>query len=79
MKHLETYHFYASSCATWVTTTPDRDLAQLIEMMVQEGYPFNLFMVPGAHDSEYQIKMYCPQVEGAEWLGTFNFNEENEE
>jgi hypothetical protein len=78
MKHLETYHFYASSCAQWATTTPERDLAQLIELMTKDGYPFNIFMVPGAHDAEYQIKMYCPQVEGAEWLGTFNMKEDNE-
>ena len=32
-KHLTDYHFYASSCATWATTTPDRDLPALIELM----------------------------------------------
>lgn len=72
MKHTTDYHFYASSCAQWATTTPDRDLAQLIELMLKDKYPFNIFMVPGAHDAVYEIKMYCPQVEGAEWLGTFN-------
>ena len=71
MKHNKDYHFYASSCATWVTTTPDRGLDVVLKMMDKEGYPYNLYIVPGPHDAEYEIKMYCPQVEGAEWLGSF--------
>ena len=75
MKHTTDYHFYASSCATWVTTTPDRDLAQVLEMMNREGYTYNLYMVPVPYDAPYEIKRYAPQVEGAELLGTFDFNE----
>ena len=76
-KHLTDYHFYASSCATWATTTPDRDLPALIELMNKEGYTYNIYMVPTKWNAEYEIKLYCPQVEGAEWLGSFTFDKEN--
>jgi membrane-anchored protein YejM (alkaline phosphatase superfamily) len=64
-------HFYASSCAMWATTNDERDLPALLDMMEKDGYTFNLFSVPGSHNAEYDIKMYQPQVEGAEYLGTF--------
>lgn len=64
-------HFYASSVAQWATTDETRDLPALIELMDKDGYPYNLFLVPGKHTDEYEIKMYQPQVKGAEWLGTF--------
>ena len=76
MKHTKDYHFYASSAATWATTTPERDLAQLIELMEAEELTFNIYIVPGSHDAPYEIKMYRPQVEGVEWLGTFDFNKD---
>lgn len=78
MKHLTDYHFYAASAATWATTTPDRSLPQLITMMRKEGMTFNLYMVPGPHDTNYEIRMYQPQVYGAEFLGVF-FREGDEE
>jgi hypothetical protein len=64
-------HFYASSCAMWATTNEERDLPALLELMDKDGYTYNLFSVPVSHDAEYDIKMYQPQVKGAEWLGTF--------
>jgi hypothetical protein len=64
-------HFYASSVAQWATTTDTRDLPALLELMDKDGLTYNLFSVPGSHNAEYDIKMYQPQVEGAEWLGTF--------
>ena len=76
MKHTKDYHFYASSAATWITTTPKRDLTQVIKMMNKEGYTYNLYIVPLPYDAEYEIKMYAPQVAGAECLGTFDFNKE---
>ena len=67
----ENQHFYASSCAMWATTNEERDLPALLDLMNKDGYTYNLFRVPGKHDATYSIKMYQPQVEGAEWLGTF--------
>ena len=64
-------HFYASSVADWVTTNDKRDLRELLKMMDGFGYPYNLFLVPVAHDANYEIKMYQPQVEGTKWLGYF--------
>lgn len=68
---MKDFHFYASSVAQWATTTDTRDLSELIELMNKDGYTYNLFRVPGSHIAEYEIKMYQPQVEGVEWLGTF--------
>ena len=67
----ENTHFYASSVADWVTTNDTRDLRELLKMMDKFGYPYNLFLVPLPHTANYEIKMYQPQVEGAQWLGFF--------
>ena len=67
----ESTHFYASSVAAWVTTTPERDLRQLIKHMERDGFSYNLFLVPLPHTANYDIKMYQPQVEGTQWLGFF--------
>jgi hypothetical protein len=64
-------HFYASSVAQWVTTPDERDLRQLLKLMDKDGYPYNLYLVPVAHDAQYDIKMYQPQVNGSQWLGFF--------
>lgn len=66
-----TSHFYASSIATWVTTTPTRTLKELLAHMEREGYEFNLFYVPVPYDASYSIRMYQPQVEGTLFLGHF--------
>jgi hypothetical protein len=68
---MKDHHFYASSCAMWATTNETRDLPALLDLMNKDGYTYNLFRVPGKHDATYTIKMYQPQVPGAEWLGTF--------
>ena len=65
-------HFYASSVAQWATTTPERDLRQLLKLMDKDGFSYNLFLVPVAHDAQYEIKMYQPQVDGTQWLGFFS-------
>jgi hypothetical protein len=65
------FHFFASSVATWVTTTDNRTLPDVIELMEGESYIYSLFLVPGAWDSNYEIRHYAPQVEGAMILGTF--------
>jgi hypothetical protein len=64
-------HFFASSAATWMLTTPERNLKQVLDMMMKEGYPFNLFLVPLPYDADYEINMYQPQVEGTQYLGYF--------
>lgn len=68
----EGMHFFASSAATWMTTTPKRSLSDLLSAMQAEGLTFNLFLVPLPHDADYEIKTYRPQVEGAQWLGFFD-------
>jgi hypothetical protein len=73
----ESTHFYASSVAAWVTTTPERDLRQLIKHMERDGFSYNLFLVPLPHTANYEIKMYQPQVEGTQWLGYFETKKGN--
>ena len=70
-KEVEPFHFFASSVATWVTTTDKRTLPDVIELMEDEGYIYSLFLVPGSWESDYQIRHYAPQVDGAVILGTF--------
>lgn len=62
-------HFFASSVATWMTTSPKRSLKQLLAAMDKEGYAYNLWLVPGPYDADYEIAFYQPQVEGAVWCG----------
>ena len=72
MNHDNTkHHFYASSVTMWATTTPDRTLSDLLKLMEKDGHVFNLFHVPVSYDTNYDIKMYQPQVEGTVWLGFF--------
>ncbi len=65
------FHFFASNVATWIVTTDERTLPDVIRYMEQDSYIYSLFMVPGAWDSNYEIRHYAPQVEGAMLLGTF--------
>jgi hypothetical protein len=67
----ENMHFYAASVADWVTTNDKRDLRGLLKIMDGFGYSYNLFLVPVPHNTNYEIKMYQPQVEGTQWLGYF--------
>lgn len=69
-------HFFASSAATWAVTDDKRDLRALLKLMDKEGYTYNLFLVPVPHDTDYEIRMYQPQVEGTEWLGSFNMEKQ---
>ena len=72
-------HFFAASVGAWATTTPERDLRQLLRLMEKDGLGFNLFLVPLPHDADYQISFYQPQVEGAQWLGYFDVKEQAHE
>jgi hypothetical protein len=71
MNKPENHHFFASSLAQWVTTNDERDLRDLLKIMEEDGYSYNLFLVPLPHDAEYTINFYQPQVKGTVWLGHF--------
>jgi len=64
----EHHHFFASSVATWRTMI---DLGELIQFMKKEGYPFNVWLVPGPEAQNYQIAYFTPQVEGIVWLAFY--------
>ena len=67
----EKFHFYASSAAEWMTTTPTRDLRQLLRYMDKQGYGYNLFLVPLPWNAEYKIGSYTPLVPGIVFMGYF--------
>lgn len=69
---MQQHHFYASSAAEWMTTTPHRDIRQLLKLMDKSKYQYSLWLVPLPHDASYQIEQYAPKVEGAILIGTFN-------
>jgi hypothetical protein len=66
----EHHHFFASSAASWRTSA---DLDVVIEAMKAEGYPFNLWLVPGPEAQDYTISMFTPQVEGIVWLAFYGW------
>ena len=70
-------HFYAASCATWATTTPERNLHQLLKLMDAEGLPYSLWFVPAPHDAHYSIEMYQPKIDGAQWCEFIEPNKRN--
>jgi hypothetical protein len=70
-KDVQPFHFYASSVATWATTTETRDLRALIKLMEKQGFNYSLFYVPLPADSSYKIERFVPQVAGLIWLGHF--------
>ena len=75
MQKQEPFHFFASSIATWATTTKHRSLRDLLELMESEPYRYSLWKVPGDDDANYSIEHYAPKVEGAVWLGAFDVQE----
>lgn len=65
------FHFFASSVADWGTTTDERTLPDLIELMEGFGYKYSLWMVPGNWQTNYNIEWYAPKVEGALMVGVY--------
>lgn len=69
------HHFFAASVATWATTNDERTLQDLIKLMDKERLPYNLWLVPVPHDTDYNIEWFAPSVEGVMHLGTFKFKQ----
>ena len=62
------FHFYASSVGEWRVSD---DIEALIKGMKRSGLDFAIWKVPGAKDSQYEIRNYAPVVEGWTYLGTY--------
>jgi hypothetical protein len=58
-------HFFLTSVAQWLTTGPDRTLAQAVKAMDKDGYPYTIWAIPAPPDADYEIEEYRPKVEGA--------------
>jgi hypothetical protein len=69
------HHFFAASATMWVTTNDKRTLQGVLKIMDKEKQAYNLYRVPVAHDTEYDIEWFMPQVEGTMHLGTFTFKQ----
>lgn len=63
---VQPFHFFASNLGTWMV---DEDMHKLIARMEDEGLGYNIFYIPKPMDSNYEILTYCPDVDGAIWLG----------
>lgn len=72
---MKDHHFFASSAWTWATTNDTRTLQQLLKLMDKERITYNLYLVPCAYNTEYEINRFQPQVEGTMHLGTFTFKQ----
>lgn len=57
----ETHHFFASSLGSWRV---NYDVTALVAAMKREGLPFNVFLVPGPVETNYEISMFQPVVDG---------------
>lgn len=66
------HHFFVSSMARWEV---GYDVGELISRMKSEGYPFNVYMVEGHVDRDYQIRNYAPDCEGVTFLGFYYLGE----
>ena len=72
---LDSQHFYASNAYSWVTTTPQRDLVDLLKYMDSDKMSYTLWLVPKPWNTAYKISQYVPQVEGAKELAFFEFKD----
>ena len=64
-------HFFLASWSQWVTTAPERSLRDALKIMERDKKTFTLWLVPGPHDTPYDIKMFQPRVPGAVGLETW--------
>ena len=58
-------HFFLTSAAQWLTTGPDRTLAQAIRLMNKDGMPYTIWAIPAPPDADYDIEEYKPMIDGA--------------
>lgn len=63
------HHFFASCVYIWRV---NNDLRQLLLDMDKEKVPYAVWRLPVPKSTLYDINFYCPQVEGALHLGTFD-------
>ena len=66
------YHFFFASAITWCTTNPNRSLSQAVKLMDKEKCIYNVYLVPAAWDSKYDIEWYVPQVAGTKHIETID-------
>ena len=77
MEESDKFHIYASSIAQWMTTTPTRDLREVIRMMELDKRHYQLWYVPLPHNSTYSIRCYAPMVDGVIFLGNYPVKQKN--
>ena len=65
---MDSFHYFATSIGRWEVGT---DRAKLERSFKRDGLEFGVWRVPAPLDAEYEIRRYCPMVDGAEFLGKF--------
>jgi hypothetical protein len=69
----DAFHFYGTNAWEWKTSG---DLFEVIAWFQNQKYNnkkqrYTLWYVPLPPDAAYKISQYAPQVEGAEFMGTY--------
>jgi hypothetical protein len=67
------FHFFGCNGWEWKTSA---DLFEVVDWFQTQRYnnkkmKYSLWVVPLAHDAEYKISQYAPQVDGAQFMGTY--------
>ena len=80
MPEEQKFHYYATTAFTWIA---DDDLWKALSYLkrqggrdgtAKKGTVYTVFRVPGTNaDTNYEIRGYAPQVEGAELIAVGEF------
>ena len=69
---VDSFHFYASSLATWVTGKDPEEVLNRLRKEDDYRLGHHLWFVPVPESTPYEIIYYQPQVEGAVFLGFYH-------
>ena len=72
IKQSDKAHFFLTSVATWLTTSPDQTLRDCVMQMEREGLRYAVWFIPHPHWADYDIGGFVPQIEGAVWVETID-------
>lgn len=62
------FSFFGSNVYEWKTSD---NVNEVIAWFEKQKIAYSLFYVPVPNDANYEINFYCPQVEGAVYLGSY--------
>ena len=65
---MDNAHFYGCNAWEWKSSP---DLYEVLNWFKKQKDPYSVWLVPVADGEPYEIRMYAPQVEGSQLLGTW--------